>query len=171
MHATNVRLIGRLFFAMVIFAAGFSLGLFFYTQEKTKSSDAQEPAKWETNWPQLKQGMTKEAVLTLVGAPSSTTVREMKTTNVSVNSSNPNALQNATQTAAKLDQKFSGAIWCYYEAMVIHTTPGEDAQTAFGQAAKQIIAATNLETALSGKLQGHAIKFDGSGHVIEISAE
>ena len=139
--------------------------VFLHVQEEKEWAAEQEIPRWETNWSQLKIGMSKEQVLALVGAPSSTNVMDTQITSASSTPADPN-LERSLQHI--LDQKMNFAVWSYYGSMVVHTTPGEDGKTAMAPIWNQeVIQMTN---GWDGKLHGHAIKFDGTGRIVEISS-
>lgn len=134
-----------------------------YQLEQEKRDQAQREPLWESNWSQLKLGMTKEDALHLLGQPSSTYVMETHLTNSSSNS-------QATQSLEKIiDQKMNYAIWSYNGTIEMHPKPDEGVNTVIGQAFTQVMTQANATG--DGKLHGHAIKFDGAGHAVEISSD
>jgi hypothetical protein len=149
------------FFLAMAFLAGGGVGLILHPHQN-EAAQASTVEKWKSNWPQLKPGMSKEQALILVGAPASTSVMDAHLTKTSWNPPNPEAQRAMEQT---FDRKMNYAIWSYYGPLVIHTTPGEDGKTLFGQIAQQTLPAVSG----SGPGGGHTIEFDGSGRIAEIS--
>jgi hypothetical protein len=141
-----------------------TVSLWMHIKENREIQAEQDASRWQANWAQLKLGMSKEQVLALVGAPNSTTVMEGKITSIQTDPSNPQMAQDVQQA---LDRASNYAIWSYYGSIVIHTTPGEDTKTAEGEGETQLKELVNFDA--SGKLHGHAIKFNGAGEIVEIS--
>jgi len=153
-------------FLVVTLVPLITLSLYLHIKENQEAATEQDVTKWNTNWSQLKLGMSKEEVLALVGAPSSTAVLEAKVTNISTDPPDQKIEQDVQQT---LDQMENYAIWSYYGPITIHTTPGEDLKKAEGEGEIQLKELSNFSA--EGKLHGHAIKFNGTGQITEISSQ
>jgi hypothetical protein len=160
-HARTRHFTGRVYFAISILA-----GFVLCALATGDPANGAAVAKWESNWPQLKKGMTKEQVLALVGMPSSMNVAEGHVTNITSYPPDQKKDQETRETMERLLPNY--AIWSYYGTIAIHTTPGEDAKTAFAESANQAVVLSNINPP-NGKMQGHAIKFNGAGHIEEIS--
>jgi len=139
------------------------LSLYLHMKEERELRAEQNSTRWQTNWSQLKIGMSKEEVLTLLGTPNSTTIMEGKVTTVTTDPPDQKLSQDIEQT---LDQVANYAIWSYHGPLIIHTRPGETVKAAETDGEIQLKELVNFDA--DAHLHGHAIKFGGNGQVVEI---
>jgi len=140
-----------------------TVSLYLHIKENRELRAEENTTRWQTNWSRLKVGMSKEEVLSLLGAPHSTTVMEGKVTSVVTDPPDQKMSQDIQQS---LDQVANYAIWSYYGPIVIHTRSGETLKAAEGDGEIQLKELVNFDG--EGKLHGHAVKFDGNGQLVEI---